>query len=1743
MPVQRITDIAGIFSAAILFLNTAGPALARPPSEPFVSHRTAVGVPTMRVEEAVPPPTSVVFTGNPSPAGTLLNELGRPARPIPARDLAAWRTESHRGVSPEREAWLQVWLGEYDLGRQEPDLALQRFQRAARLAPKSSGVYGLARLDASIAKFYAGMYEPAMEGFQSLLMSSARGYDRRSAAMWARHAAACWGRHEDNRRLGITQPERLDPLCGAAMMAVVLQAHGLPNSRAHVLKETPRTGEGSTMADLIVASNRLGLRAHPVAADEKGLRALPMPVIAHVERDHFITITKADRSAVWYACSDCGPWPGGNRKLTWTQFRAMQPGVYLAFSKWGSETQRAMETVAPQMASATKTLSLRAKWPIQGPAAASVAARRLVAALAGHVTTYVDPTSVVCGQKPESLHCSIECCPTDGPGSTCDGSGGDLAETGSSFGDPVNLATGEEEYTPAPDLIVYNPTGPSVVWQRLYNSLSNHHSSFGHSWSHPYNVGVVPAMVAPPPTTTGGSTGGTTGGTTGGPVEPPGGGVDENENQFQSLVGPSLPVNGGYVVLPNNARHSFSAPSTPSATTPVVTCTSRPGVPIVVYWKWDATTSSSYYEVVFQDRTRWITEHSGTTTGLLPIRRLVDKVGNYIQFTYANYNTDYEVARRLTEIQDSAGQPLLTMGLNAKGNIVSASDRYGRSVYYATQRFSTTAASPWRTFYDEVTQVSQIVPTGTVSPPIRYQHTYALENGGHNHVPFLKTISVPSPTGTGLSTSTIEYNTTLATVKAIVDANGNRREYSQPMVEHPSFPGTFYPDPNRTTITVKDPVGTVVYRYTVQFDQNMNKTATWDADGNLVHSEAYSDPLAPHRPSSVTDGNGRTWSMTYDTHGNIVTRLSPRGVTTTCTYDRTSNPLGDLVTIQEGSLPPTNVSYYHPTGLVQTVSKPTPGTGVGTVSRTYTYTALGNVASVTMPGNGGTPTRSVTFSYTTDGSYTQAEALGQPIRVSDENGQPWRTRYDARGNVERYIDPQGNTRIFETNIADQTTRIWYPATGQTGSGSSSMTVGYLYPGGSPTTTDHYDESGTLVRQTTMTYGKEGELLSRTGRGETSTNTYDPMYRVRTLADGAGGTTTYTYGLRGYLTQVDYPGATGTNFNRERYTAYDVVGNLLTRIDGEGRVTNYTYSEPDGKLSSIAYPATPAENSTFQYDAYGRMTTVTDGTGTRTKTFDADARVVSETTTYTGIPAKTVSYTYHPNGSRHTMVTPFGTWTYSYDARGACTGLVSPAGTHTAAYRSDGLQQTRTLPNGTVTQYGYNAVGNLNALENATSTGTVLSEFGEMTYNGVHALTSMVSDVPTAAAFSGLTTWGYDTKDRVLSEQSARNGGYTRSFAYSASGNPTTFAGSARTYNANNQSTGSGFVYEGNGNPTSYGGTALTFDTENRMVSRGSTWTASYRSDRLIGSRTVSGTKRYFLYDGATLLAELNDTGAASAIYVYAPDGLVARKVSSAWTYYTFDPQGSVAQRLNASQAVTTSSMYSEYGAETSTAPPGDPMAFNARWGYYLDRTTGFYLCQNRWYDPARGRWLTRDPIGYAGGINLYGYCVSSPVMQADPFGLNSSVDAYCRRYPSFCAELAKDLGMAGGLGGAGAGAANQLNGPGGQSATEVIKQCLARPSGLMDLGNAAHRIITQRIVSSGGGYVPGPHVPGVGRPDLVNNTTQHILEIKPATWPSIQAGLEQIERYIGGGLGRTGEIILYPHPYSPQNWPFTHGFN
>jgi RHS repeat-associated protein len=86
------------------------------------------------------------------------------------------------------------------------------------------------------------------------------------------------------------------------------------------------------------------------------------------------------------------------------------------------------------------------------------------------------------------------------------------------------------------------------------------------------------------------------------------------------------------------------------------------------------------------------------------------------------------------------------------------------------------------------------------------------------------------------------------------------------------------------------------------------------------------------------------------------------------------------------------------------------------------------------------------------------------------------------------------------------------------------------------------------------------------------------------------------------------------------------------------------------------------------------------------------------------------------------------------------------------------------------------------------------------------------------------------------------------------------------------------------------------------------------------------------------------------------------------------------------------SVVSLYGAKVDESyrgdtPKGDAKQQNLRFqGQYLDRDTGLHYNTFRYYDPDIGRFISPDPIGLNGGINLGSYSLN-PISWIDPWGL------------------------------------------------------------------------------------------------------------------------------------------------------------
>jgi RHS repeat-associated protein len=109
-------------------------------------------------------------------------------------------------------------------------------------------------------------------------------------------------------------------------------------------------------------------------------------------------------------------------------------------------------------------------------------------------------------------------------------------------------------------------------------------------------------------------------------------------------------------------------------------------------------------------------------------------------------------------------------------------------------------------------------------------------------------------------------------------------------------------------------------------------------------------------------------------------------------------------------------------------------------------------------------------------------------------------------------------------------------------------------------------------------------------------------------------------------------------------------------------------------------------------------------------------------------------------------------------------------------------------------------------------------------------------------------------------------------------------------------------------------------------------------------------------------------------------------------WYLYDGNGNVMQLLDAS-TLDVAAVY-EYDAYGNTLVAEDwdfsgivddnPFRFSTKW---LDTETGLAYYGYRYYSPRLGRWLSRDPIGEMGGINLYQFVRNSPLTRHDGLGL------------------------------------------------------------------------------------------------------------------------------------------------------------
>ena len=109
--------------------------------------------------------------------------------------------------------------------------------------------------------------------------------------------------------------------------------------------------------------------------------------------------------------------------------------------------------------------------------------------------------------------------------------------------------------------------------------------------------------------------------------------------------------------------------------------------------------------------------------------------------------------------------------------------------------------------------------------------------------------------------------------------------------------------------------------------------------------------------------------------------------------------------------------------------------------------------------------------------------------------------------------------------------------------------------------------------------------------------------------------------------------------------------------------------------------------------------------------------------------------------------------------------------------------------------------------------------------------------------------------------------------------------------------------------------------------------------------------------------------------------------------YFYDANGNVGQLVETTGGGNYGTLavkyeYDPYGNRLGDAAGGEyeqPFRFSTK--QFDAEVTELYYFGYRYYSPGLGRWVSRDPIETAGGVNLYQFSLNNPVLMLDPLGL------------------------------------------------------------------------------------------------------------------------------------------------------------
>ena len=661
------------------------------------------------------------------------------------------------------------------------------------------------------------------------------------------------------------------------------------------------------------------------------------------------------------------------------------------------------------------------------------------------------------------------------------------------------------------------------------------------------------------------------------------------------------------------------------------------------------------------------------------------------------------------------------------------------------------------------------------------------------------------------------------------------------------------------------------------------------------------------------------------------------------------------------------------------------------------------------------------------------------VATIDPLGNRWQIEYDKNGDVAQITNPSGGIKQLshsvgileaETDWAGNVTRFKIDAFGRVTERIGPLGESTLFRYdilGNPTEVVLPDDSSLNA-----SYDKAGNLTSFTdGNGYVSSFRYGPCGRLSERTDPVGGVVGYVWGseYRRLDQVINEQGETYTFFRDEagriiRERSFDGAERHF-KYDAEGYTIEYTNA--NGECISIQRDALhrvvglvlpDGKQVTYSFDANGNLISAVNADMVVTMERDPLGRIIREVQDDNWVESH-----YDALGNLiHTATSLGHTVDYEFDANGFLSKLTTHGNQSLKfQHNANGQEIKREILGGVAMEQRYDDVGRLVEQRvgpgkiNRTEETSVIPQQREAIYRSqAYSQNGSLNRVNDRRW--GRVEYIYDPAERLL--QALRQQRSSETFFYDPTGNITRFQTN------DNENSDETFIYGPGNRLLQKDGTRYEYDAEGRRIKKienansekpkvwlyewnaldrlqsitkpdGETWHYKYDAMSRRIEKNGSKKKRQFLWDKDVVIHEFKNAQSISTwffdVYSFAP---LATLQNDRLYSVVNDHLGTPKELIDEKCSIVWSIEVDAWGGvvhrdqDVSETGIDCPIRFQGQW--YDEESDLHYNCF-RYYDPATTSFVSQDPIGLAGGWNLYNY-VKNPINWIDPFGLDAAID-------------------------------------------------------------------------------------------------------------------------------------------------------